>query len=156
MSRLAVAILLGYNIAIQALHHHLAFIGCINHAVLAFIQADVLACLGIASLILWKQGTEATQATQAAPAELGWQGIDFLRLLHHGIVDAYLLASWEEFADYIFLLFGIERRCHLVHDAGKIWLEGSDCLADVFLVGDHPHVLHGTDGLEAVDGELDE
>lgn len=28
--------------------------------------------------------------------------------------------------------------------------------ADVFLVGDHPHVLNGTDGLEAVDGELDE
>ena len=28
--------------------------------------------------------------------------------------------------------------------------------ADVFLVGDHPHVLHRADGLEAVDGELDE
>ena len=28
--------------------------------------------------------------------------------------------------------------------------------ADVFLVGDHPDVLHGADGLEAVDGELDE
>lgn len=28
--------------------------------------------------------------------------------------------------------------------------------ADVILVGDHPHVLHGADGLEAVDGELDE
>lgn len=28
--------------------------------------------------------------------------------------------------------------------------------ADVFLVGNHPHIFHGTDGLEAVDGELDE
>ena len=28
--------------------------------------------------------------------------------------------------------------------------------ADVFLVGDHPHVLHGADGLQAVYGELDE
>ena len=28
--------------------------------------------------------------------------------------------------------------------------------ADVFLVGDHPHVFHGADGLEAVNGELDE
>lgn len=28
--------------------------------------------------------------------------------------------------------------------------------ADVFLVGHHPHVLYRTDGLEAVDGELDE
>lgn len=28
--------------------------------------------------------------------------------------------------------------------------------ADVFLVGDHPHVFHRADGLEAVDGELDE
>ena len=53
------SILLGYDIAIQALNYHLAFIGCMNHAVLAFIQADVLAYLGIASLILWKQGTEA-------------------------------------------------------------------------------------------------
>ena len=48
-----------HNVTIQALNNHLAFIGCINHAVLAFIQADVLAYLGIASLILWKQGTEA-------------------------------------------------------------------------------------------------
>ena len=37
------SILLGYDIAIQALNYHLAFIGCMNHAVLAFIQADVLA-----------------------------------------------------------------------------------------------------------------
>lgn len=28
--------------------------------------------------------------------------------------------------------------------------------ANVFLVGDHPHVIHRADGLEAVDGELDE
>ena len=37
------SILLGYDIAIQALNYHLAFIGCMNHAVLAFIQSDVLA-----------------------------------------------------------------------------------------------------------------
>lgn len=56
------SVLLGYDIAIQSLNHHLAFIGCMNHAVLAFIQANVLAYLGIASLILWKQGTEAAPA----------------------------------------------------------------------------------------------
>ena len=44
--------LLGYYIAVQALNYHLAPIGCMNHAVLAFIQADVLAYLGIAILIL--------------------------------------------------------------------------------------------------------
>ena len=48
------SILLGYDIAIQALDYHLAFIGCMNHTVLAFMQSDVLAYLGIASLILWK------------------------------------------------------------------------------------------------------
>ena len=53
------AVLLGYDIAIQALNYHLAFIGCMNHTVFAFIQADVLAYLGIACLILWKQGMEA-------------------------------------------------------------------------------------------------
>ena len=35
------SILLGYDIAIQALNYHLAFIGCMNHTVLAFIQTDV-------------------------------------------------------------------------------------------------------------------
>ena len=54
--------LFSHNIAIQTLNHHFAFIGCMNHAVHAFIQADVLAYLGIASLILWKQGTEAAPA----------------------------------------------------------------------------------------------
>ena len=36
------SILLGYDIAIQALNYHLAFIGCMNHAVLAFIQSDAI------------------------------------------------------------------------------------------------------------------
>ena len=54
--------LLGYDIAIQSLNYHLAFIGCMNHAVLTFIQSDILAYLGIASLILLKQGTEAAPA----------------------------------------------------------------------------------------------
>ena len=56
------SILLGNDIAIQALNYHFAFIGCMNHTVLAFIQSDVLAYLGISILILWKQGTEATPA----------------------------------------------------------------------------------------------
>ena len=54
--------LLGYDIAIQALNYHLAFIGCMNHAVLTFIQSDVLAYLGIAIIILWKLGSEAAPA----------------------------------------------------------------------------------------------
>ena len=33
-----------------------------NHAVPAFIQTDVLAYLGIACLILWKQGAKAAPA----------------------------------------------------------------------------------------------
>ena len=56
------AVLLGYYIAIQALNYHLAFICCMNYAILAFIQSDVLAYLGIAILILWEQGTEAAPA----------------------------------------------------------------------------------------------
>ena len=56
------SVLLGYDIAIQALNYHLAFIGCMNHAVLAFIQSDIITYLSIASLILWKQGTETTPA----------------------------------------------------------------------------------------------
>ena len=56
------SVLLGYNIAIQTLNYHLAFISSMYHAVLASIQADVLANFGITSLILWKQGTEAAPA----------------------------------------------------------------------------------------------
>ena len=37
------SILLGYDIAIQALNYHLALIGSMNHTVLAFILSDVLA-----------------------------------------------------------------------------------------------------------------
>ena len=56
------SILLGDDIAIQALNYYLAFIGGMNHAVLAFIQAYVLTYLGIANLILRKQGAEAAPA----------------------------------------------------------------------------------------------
>ena len=41
------SILLGCDIAIQSLNYHLAFIGCMNHAVLALIQSDILAYLDI-------------------------------------------------------------------------------------------------------------
>ena len=36
------SILLVYDIAIQVLNYHLTFIGCMNYAVLAFIQSDAL------------------------------------------------------------------------------------------------------------------
>ena len=55
-------VLLDYDIAIQAMNYHLAFIGCMNHAVLAFIQSDIITYLSITSLILWEQGTEAAPA----------------------------------------------------------------------------------------------
>ena len=41
------SILLGYDIAIQSLNYHLAFIGCMNHAVPAIIQTDVLTTLAL-------------------------------------------------------------------------------------------------------------
>ena len=124
------SILLSHNIPIQALHNYLTLIGCMNHAVVAIEEADVVAHHCIASLVLWEQSMEATPTAQVTPSKLGWQSIDFLRLLHHSIVDAYLLTGWEKFANYFFLLFGIERRSHLVHDVGEIWLEGTDSLTD--------------------------
>ena len=54
--------LLGYDIAIQALNYYLAFIGCMDHTVLAFVQPDVIAYFGIAILILCEQGAEAAPA----------------------------------------------------------------------------------------------
>lgn len=57
------SMLFGYNVAIQALNNNLALICSMNHTVLAFIQSDAFAYLGIAILILRKQGTEAAPAT---------------------------------------------------------------------------------------------
>ena len=101
-----------------------------NHAVLAFIQSDVLAYFGIASLILWKQGTETTPTTQVAPSKLGGKSEDVFRLLHYGVVDAYLFAGGEESAYHFFLLVGVEGIGHLIHDGGKVGLEGADGSAD--------------------------
>lgn len=122
--------LLCHDIAIQALHYYLALISCMYHAVLALIESDIFAYLGIAILILWKQCTEAAPTTQITPSKLGWQYIYFLRFLHHGIVYAYLLTSREEFADYLLLLSCIEGRSHLVHDVSKVGLESVNSLAD--------------------------
>ena len=101
-----------------------------NHTVLAFIQADVFAYLSITCLVLWKEGAEATPAAKVAPAELGGEGVDVFRLLHYGIIDANLVAGGEESANDFFFFVGVERRCHLVHDAGKLGLEGADGTAD--------------------------
>lgn len=55
--------LLGYDVAIQSLNHDLGFVGGVDYAVLAVIEADVFADFGIAVFVLWKEGTEATPAT---------------------------------------------------------------------------------------------
>ena len=54
--------LLCYDVAIQALSYDLGLLVSVDHTVLAFIQADVLAYFGIVILILWKQGSEAAPA----------------------------------------------------------------------------------------------
>ena len=54
--------LFGYDVAIQALNYHLAFIGCMNHAVFAVVEEDVLANLGVAVIVLREEGAEAAPA----------------------------------------------------------------------------------------------
>lgn len=41
-----------------------------------------------------------------------------------------LLAGWEKSAYHFFLLFGVERVCHLVYDGCEVGLEGADGSAD--------------------------
>ena len=122
--------LLGYDVAIQTLNHDLAFIGGVDHAALAVVEANVLAYLGVAVFVLWKQGAEAAPAAKVAPAKLGGEGVDVFRLLHYGIIDADLVASGEESAYDLFFFVGVERRCHLIHDGCKLGLEGADGSTD--------------------------
>ena len=122
--------LLGYDVAIQALNHDLGFICCVDYAVMAVVEADVFANLGVAVFVLWKQGAEAPPTAKVAPAELGGEGVDVFRLLHYCIIDTDLVAGREESANDLFFLVGVKRRCHLFHDGCKLGLEGSDCLAD--------------------------
>lgn len=42
----------GYNVTIQALDYHLTLIGCMDNAVLAFIQSNIFTNFGIAIFIL--------------------------------------------------------------------------------------------------------
>ena len=97
---------------------------------MAVVEADVFANLGIAVFVLREERAEAAPAAKVAPAKLGGEGVDVFRLLHYGIVDANILAGGEESANDFFFFVGVERRCHLIHNAGKIRLEGTDCLAD--------------------------
>ena len=128
------SILLGYDIAFQALNHDLDFVGCMDNTVLAVVEADIFVYPGVAVFVLWKEGTEAAPAAKVAPTELGEDGVDVFRLLHYCIIDANLVAGWEEFAYYLFLLFGIERRCHLFHDGCKLGLEGASSSAKMLSV----------------------
>lgn len=97
---------------------------------MAVVEADALAYLGVAVIVLREEGAEATPAAKVAPAELGGEGVDVFRLLHYGIIDADLVAGREELANDLFFLVGVKRRCHLFHDGCKLGLEGADCLAD--------------------------
>ena len=46
------SILFGYDIAIQALNYYLAFIGCMNHAVVAIVETYVFAYLGVSVIFI--------------------------------------------------------------------------------------------------------
>lgn len=52
--------LFGYDVAVQSLNHDLGFVGYMDHAVLAIIEADVLAYLSVAVIVLREEGTEAS------------------------------------------------------------------------------------------------
>ena len=101
-----------------------------NHAVLAVVETDILAYLGVAVLVLREEGTEAAPAAQVAPAELGGEGVYVFRFFHYGIIDADLVAGGEKSTYNLFFFVGVERRCHLVHDGCKLGLEGADGSAD--------------------------
>lgn len=118
--------LLGYDVAIQAMNHDLGFIGGMDYTVMAVVEADVLAYLGVAVIVLREERAETAPAAKVAPTELGGEGVDVFRLLHYGIVYAYLLAGWEESAYHFFLIVCIERVGHFVHDGCKVGLEGAD------------------------------
>lgn len=122
--------LLGYDVAIQALNHDLGLISSVDHAVLAVVEADAFAYLGIAVFVLCEEGTEAAPAAKVAPAEFGGEGVDVFRFLHYSIIDADLVASGEKSAYYFFFFVGVERRCHLIHDGCELGLEGADGSAD--------------------------
>lgn len=127
--------LLGYDVAVQALNYYLGLICDVDYAVVAIVEADVFANLSITCLVLWKEGAEATPAAKVAPAELGGEGVDVFRLLHYGIIDADFVASGKEFAYNLFLFIGIERRCHLFHDGCKLGLEHASSSAKMLSVG---------------------
>ena len=54
--------LFGYDVAIQALNYHLAFIGDVDYAVLAVIEADFFTYLGVAVIVLREEGAKAAPA----------------------------------------------------------------------------------------------
>ena len=122
--------LFGYDVAVQSLNHDLGFVGCMDNAVVAIVEADVFAYFGVAIFVLREEGTEAAPAAKVAPTKLGGDGEDVFRLLHYCIVDADLFAGGEEAGYDLFFFVGVERRCHLVHDAGKLGLESADGSTD--------------------------
>ena len=83
------SILLGYDIAIQALNYYLAFIGCMNHAIfLHSYKRMSLPTLALPASSCGSKVRRRPQLPKSLPAEFGWQRINFLRLLHHSIVNA--------------------------------------------------------------------
>ena len=54
--------LLGYDVAVQALNYYLGFIGGMDYTVMAVVEADVLAYLGVAVIVLREERAEATPA----------------------------------------------------------------------------------------------
>lgn len=112
------------------MNYDLGFISGMDYTVMAVVEADVLAYLGVAVIVLREERAETAPAAKVAPTELGGEGVDVFRLLHYGVVDAYLFAGGEESGYFFFLLFGVEGGGHFVHDGCKVGLECADGSAD--------------------------
>ena len=57
--------LLGYDVAIQALNHDLGFVSYMDNTVLAVVEADVFAYLGISVFVLREEDAKAAEAVAA-------------------------------------------------------------------------------------------
>ncbi len=111
-----------HNITFQTLQHHRFIRRYPNHTIPAFYQTHPFPHNGIPVRIFPRQLMQRPPGTQIRPTEISRENINIMRMLHHGIINGYILTFGKTPIHHLLLSRSIKTLLQLIKNTRNLRL----------------------------------